>query len=55
MTHDGMDIHMVAPLGVEGRVRYLTCVITMGVVWVRILPRQGILGRSTFFVVFSFC
>jgi hypothetical protein len=45
---------MVAPLGVEGRVRYLTCVISMGVAWVGILPRQGVLGRSTFFVVFSY-
>jgi len=28
---------------------------SMGVAWVGILPRQGVLGRSTFFVVFSFC
>ena len=27
---------------------------SMGVAWVGILPRQGVLGRSTFFVVFSF-
>ena len=46
---------MVAPLGVEGRVRYLTCVIRMGVAWVGILPRQGVLRRSTFFAAFSFC
>ena len=46
--------YMVAPLGVEVRVRYLTCVISMGVAWVGILPRQGVLGRSTFFVVFFF-
>jgi hypothetical protein len=45
---------MVAALGVEGRVRYLTCVISMAVAWVGILPRQGVLGRSTFFVVFSY-
>jgi hypothetical protein len=38
MTHDGMDIHMVAPLDVEGRVSYLTCVISMAVAWVGILP-----------------
>ena len=43
---------MVEPLGVEVRVRYLTCVINMAVAWVGILPRQGVLGRSTFFVVF---
>ena len=49
-----MDIHMVAPLGVEGRVRYLTCVISMAVAWVGILPRQGVLGHSTIFVVFFF-
>ena len=45
---------MVAALGVEGRMRYLNCVISMVVVWVGILPRQGVLGRSTFFVVFSY-
>ena len=54
MTRDGMDIHMVAPLGVEGRVRYLTCVMSMAVAWVGILPRQGVLGHSTIFVVFFF-
>jgi hypothetical protein len=32
---------MVAALGVEGRVRYLNCVISMAVAWVGILPRQG--------------
>ena len=45
---------MIVALGVEGRVRYLTCVISMVVAWVGILPRQGVLGRSTFFVVFSY-
>ena len=45
---------MVAALGEEGRVRYLNCVISMVVAWVGILPRQGVLGRSTFFVLFSF-
>jgi hypothetical protein len=54
MTRDGMDIHMVAPLGVEGRVRYLTCVMSMAVAWVGILPRQGVLAHSTIFVVFFF-
>jgi hypothetical protein len=45
-----MDIHMVAPLGVEGRVRYLNCVISMAVAWVGILPRQGVLGRSAYLI-----
>jgi hypothetical protein len=45
---------MVEPLGGEGMVRYLTCVISMAVAWVGILPRQGVLGRSTFFAVFPY-
>ena len=37
---------MVAALGVEGRVRYLTCVISMAVAWVGIVAIVSVLASS---------